>query len=359
MMHKKQILRQPTLLRLTRIAKTMSFVGASALLLVIGHHETFAQGDAPYENMPDVAPIGERINSYLPVPDSAEGTPIDATKGYRIEKLGRDLFMVTDNAYQSMFMVYDKGVVVIDAPPTYASKIPAAVAEITKKPITHLIYSHSHTDHIGGAATLGGHPIIIAQEETKRLLAHDRDPKRPLPTVTFKTSYTLKLGDQRLELSYHGYGHEPGNIYIYAPEQKALMVVDVIYPGWMMWRRFALAQDIPGLFRQVEEIKTFDFDKLVAGHVARLGTKSDVEMQSAFMQDLKAAAGTALVTTKVGVDSSPADLTNPWAVYDSYIDRVAISCVNELTPKWQDKLAAFDVFIWDQCYAMEQSLRID
>jgi glyoxylase-like metal-dependent hydrolase (beta-lactamase superfamily II) len=358
-MLKKQILLQPMLLRLTRITKIMSFVGASALLLAIGHHETFAQNAAPYENMPDVEPIGERISPYLPVPDSAKGTPIDATKGYRTEKLGRDLFMVTDNAYQSMFMVYDKGVVVIDAPPSYASKIPAAVAEITKKPITHLIYSHSHTDHIGGAAILGGHLIIIAQEETKRLLALDKDANRPLPTVTFKTSYTLKLGDQRLELSYHGYGHEPGNIYIYAPEQKVLMVVDVIYPGWMMWRRLALAQDIPGFFRQVEEIKTFDFDKLVAGHVARLGTKKDVELQSAFMQDLKAAAATALATTKVGVDSSPADLTNPWAVYDSYIDRVSISCVNELTPKWQHKLAAFDVFIWDQCYAMEQSLRID
>jgi hypothetical protein len=71
-MHKKQILRQPTLLRLTRISKTMSFVGASALLLAIGHHETFAQGAVPYESMPDVAPIGERISPYLPVPDSAK-----------------------------------------------------------------------------------------------------------------------------------------------------------------------------------------------------------------------------------------------------------------------------------------------
>jgi len=33
--------------------------------------------------------------------------------------------------------------------------------------------------------------------------------------------------------------------------------------------------------------------------------------------------------------------------------------VNTLAPKWSKKLAAFDVFIWDQCYAMEQSLRIE
>ena len=47
------------------------------------------------------------------------------------------------------------------------------------------------------------------------------------------------------------------------------------------------------------------------------------------------------------------------AIFDGFIDEVAARCVNELTPKWADQLAGFDVFIWDQCYAMEQSLRID
>jgi len=42
-----------------------------------------------------------------------------------------------------------------------------------------------------------------------------------------------------------------------------------------------------------------------------------------------------------------------------YIDRVAGQCVNTLTPKWSNKLSGFDVYIWAQCYAMEQSLRIE
>jgi hypothetical protein len=41
------------------------------------------------------------------------------------------------------------------------------------------------------------------------------------------------------------------------------------------------------------------------------------------------------------------DQTNPWAVFDNYIDRVATQCVNTLTPKWQTRLAAFDVYVWD------------
>lgn len=317
---------------------------------------------APYANMPAIAPIGVRIGKYMDIPESAKGPPIDSAKGYRIQDLGKGLYMVTENAYQSMFMVYETGVVVVDAPPTYSAHIRHAIDEVTDKPITHLIYSHSHIDHIGGARQLigaNGNPVIIAQEETKKLLTRANDPARPLPTVTFTDNYTLKVGSQVLELSYHGLAHEPGNIFIYAPAQRTLMVVDVIFPGWMPWRRFAVAQDVEGYFAQVEDIRKLDFDTLVAGHVSRTGTKADVQLQLEFMNDLKTTVADALKTTKIGEELHPGDLANPWAVFDSYIDRVVVKSVNALTPRWSKRLAGFDVYIWDQCYSMEQSLRID
>jgi glyoxylase-like metal-dependent hydrolase (beta-lactamase superfamily II) len=267
--------------------------------------------------------------------------------------------MVTDYPYQSMFLVYEDGVVVVDAPPNYAALIPKAIAEVTDKPITHLVYSHAHVDHIGGAGRLGGHPIIVAHEETRKLLARANDPNRPLPTVTFSDIYTLKVGSETLELSYHGPGHQPGNIFIYAPQQRTLMVVDIVFPGWMMWRYLALAEDVPGFFEQIETIKTFDFGTLVAGHVTRTGTRADVDLQIEFMQDLKSAAGAALKSTRFGVGVDPSDRENRWAVIRNYLDRVVIACVNDLTPKWSRKLAGFDAFIWDQCSAMESSLRHD
>jgi glyoxylase-like metal-dependent hydrolase (beta-lactamase superfamily II) len=315
--------------------------------------------DAPYPNMPTIPPIGVRIGHYRDVPNEAKAPPVDPAKGYRLQELGKGLYMITNNAYQSMFMVYETGVVVVDAPPDYAAHIVPGIREVTDKPITHLIYSHSHTDHIGGMKALGPVPTIIAHEETKRLLARDNDPNRPLPTATFQDKYTLKVGSQVLELSYHGDGHEPGNIFIYAPAQQTLMVVDVIFPGWMPWRRFAVAHDVPGVFAQVEEIRKLPFKTLVGGHVERTGTHEDVERQSEFYRDVKAAAAKALADTKVGEGLDPGARDNAWAVFDDYIDRVAIACVNDVTPKWSTKLAAFDVYIWDQCYAMEQSLRID
>lgn len=313
----------------------------------------------PFPDAPEIAPIGVRLDKYLDVPESAKGPPIDPTKGYRLEKLGRGLYMVTDNAYQSMFMVYESGVVVVDAPPSYAAKLKQAIAEVTNLPITHIIYSHSHTDHIGGAALLGGHPVIVAQEETKRLLLRDADPARPIPTVVFKNSYRMQLGSQRLELSYHGDGHEPGNIFIYAPEQKTLMVVDIVFPGWMPFRRFAVAHDLPGWMAQVEMIAKLPFDKLVAGHVARLGTRADVLTQIQFDNDVKNATAEALKTIPFVDGINPADTGNPWALTDDYTARVAGYCVKALTPKWSKRLGAFDTFVWDECYAMEQSLRVD
>jgi glyoxylase-like metal-dependent hydrolase (beta-lactamase superfamily II) len=313
-----------------------------------------------YPGMPSIPPIGARIGDYLPVPEEAKGPPIDKDKGYRLQDLGSGLYMITDNIYQSMFMVHDSGVVVIDAPPSYSALILKGIREVTNRPITHVVYSHSHSDHIAGTNDLGKVSTIIAQEETSRLLRRDNDPKRPLPTVTFKDRYTLNVGSQTLELTYHGDAHEPGNIFIYAPKQRVLMLVDMVFPGWMPWRRFAVAHDVVGYFAQVEEIRKVPFETFVGGHVARAGTHEDVSRQIEFMKDVKAAAAAALASTKPGEGLDPrVAAENPWAVFDDYIDRVVIQCVNAVTPKWSKRLAAYDVYIWDQCYAMEQSLRID
>jgi glyoxylase-like metal-dependent hydrolase (beta-lactamase superfamily II) len=305
------------------------------------------------------APTPARAEKDHEIPVFAQGPTIDPRKGYRVQPLGRGLYMVTENIYQSLFMVYEEGVVLVDAPLSLAPYIRLAVKEVTNKPITHIIYSHAHADHIAGTGRIGPPPIIIAHAETKRLLERDRDPNRPLPTQTFIDKFSLKVGTQLLELSYHGNAHQPGNLFVYAPEQRMLMVVDVIFPGWMPYRSFALAQDIPGYFKQVAEIEAMDFDVLVAGHVARTGTKSDVTLQRQFDEDLKAVTGAALKATQPGAGLTSLDKRNAWVFADDFAQRVATRCVSDLAEKWRTRLAGFEVFIRDQCLAMQQSLLDD
>src|SRR5215212_11901891 len=68
-----------------------------------------------YPPIPSIPAIGVRNGRYLDVPAASRGPAIDPAKGYRIQDLGDGLYMVTDNIYQSMFLVYDQGVAVIDA----------------------------------------------------------------------------------------------------------------------------------------------------------------------------------------------------------------------------------------------------
>jgi len=109
--------------------------------------EPAGTADTPYPDMPEIAPIGARIGRYLPVPEDAKGTAVDPAKGYRLEEVGRGLYMITDNAYQSMFMVYETGVVVIDAPPPYAAHIMEVIREVTPKPISPHLQSLARGSH--------------------------------------------------------------------------------------------------------------------------------------------------------------------------------------------------------------------
>ena len=55
---------------------------------------------------------------------------------------------------------------------------------------------------------------------------------------------------------------------------------------------------------------------------------------------------------------NPDDL-QPWSIFDGFVDSVVRQCVEDVTPKWGERLGAYDVFIWTQCSVIEQSLRID
>jgi glyoxylase-like metal-dependent hydrolase (beta-lactamase superfamily II) len=115
----------------------------------------------------------------------------------------------------------------------------------------------------------------VAQEETAEILRQRKDPRRPVPAITFRDTYTVKLGGQTLVLDYPGINHERGNIFIYAPQQKTLMLVDVVYPGYMPYKNLGIAEDIPGYLDVHTKALAYNFSTFVGGHVTRLGDRAD------------------------------------------------------------------------------------
>jgi len=307
-----------------------------------------------------------------PLPQTAYGPPIPQDKGYLVEEIRDDLYVISDGSYQTMFLTTGRGVIVVDAPPTTGENILKAIKDVTDEPVTHVIYSHSHADHIGAASIYPADATYIAQAETAAQLADINDPQRigpygifvgggpvPMPTITFTNSYTLTQGNQTVELEYRGANHEPGNIYIYAPKQKVLMLVDVIFPGWVPFKYLALAEDIPGFIKAHDEVLSFDFDVFIGGHLTRLGTRKDVEIQREYIHDIRANAMKALQTVDFFAIAQETGFENQWNLFDTYLNAVAQKCADLTLLKWKDRLGGADIWTFSHSWKIVESLRIE
>ena len=316
-----------------------------------------------------ISHLGELNETFDPLPTTAEGPTIPPS-GFLTMPLGFGTYVVLDGFYQAMFVVSTEGVIVIDAPPTTDMNLVFAIGNVTDKPVTHMIYSHAHSDHIGSAFRfVGPHVDIIAHEETLRLLQEvPPDSFRPLPKTTFRENFKLVVGNQTIQLSYKGENHCPGNIFIYLEAVKALMVVDVVFPGWVPFSELAESTNIPNWIKAHEEILGFDFTHYIGGHLDRVGTREDVLTQQDYVNDLfeNCNATISLTATNdplLGANNILSSVLknnprNGWAEFKVYLDLVAERCANITNEKWGTILGGADAFGFENAYVMMEALRI-
>jgi glyoxylase-like metal-dependent hydrolase (beta-lactamase superfamily II) len=294
------------------------------------------------------------------VPAGAHGPKVPPC-GYLVEEVRGGVYWVTDGGYQCAFVVCDDEVVAIDAPPSLGGLVTRAIRDVTDKPITHVVYSHYHGDHIGTTDQFPDDAIRIGQQETHTLLTELGDPARKPPEVTFEDSHRLEVGGQVLEMVYKGNNHAPGNSFIFLPKHKVLMLVDVIYPGWVPFANIAMSKHIPGFMAHHDHTLAFDFDKMITGHLNRLGTREDVLAQREYMHDIHDAAQNALELTEVKRDMSR-DLVgteNIYVYFKTMYDAASAEAAQPVIEKWRPRLGGVETFAINHTFIMFQSLRLD
>jgi len=233
----------------------------------------------------------DKLPNYVPVLPAvkARALAVDPSKGFLVKEVKPNVYVVTDGIYQSVFITTGKGVVLFDAPPSFADKLPEAVAEVTQEPIRQIVYSHAHLDHIAGAAGLKKKVKglqILAEEETARFLREKNDPRRPLPTRTFKDQTTLKLGSLTVELK-KGHWHSPeGDLFVYVPSRRFLMAIDTLAAGHVPFMDFDLSMNMHEYLKVFDRLLAYDFDMLVPGHLAYLADRADVQMTKDYTVDV-------------------------------------------------------------------------
>jgi glyoxylase-like metal-dependent hydrolase (beta-lactamase superfamily II) len=110
-----------------------------------------------------------------------------------VQKLGPRTWWVHKTFYNALFYVGDKGVLVFDAPAYRTPAILKAIRTVTDKPVTAIVYSHFHADHIGDAKVLlddaaksGVKPRIIATAQTAaKMVRLGSQLPRPTETVAW------------------------------------------------------------------------------------------------------------------------------------------------------------------------------
>jgi glyoxylase-like metal-dependent hydrolase (beta-lactamase superfamily II) len=165
------------------------------------------------------------------------------------------------------------------------------------------------------------------------------------------------LGDQTVELSYHGLNHAPGNTYIFLPRQKVLMLVDVLYAGWVPYRDFAVAASTAGFYGAFDQAAKFDFKYFQGGHVARPGDRRDFEIAHEYVLDVQKAAGVALGMVQFPLAENPTD--EAYGPYNVFLDAVIETCTQMVTEKWHDRLDAVNLHTRSHCWTSIMDWQID
>jgi len=194
------------------------------------------------------------------------------------------------------FVVTSDGVVVIDAlgSPALAERLLAQIKTVTQKPVTHVLVTHYHADHIYGLQTFKaiGAKILAhraAKEylnsETARLRM-EASRQQLTPWVNDDTHLvpadqwidgdtSLTVGGVVFQIKPVGPSHTPEDIAIYMPSEKVLFAGDLVFRSRIPYVGQA---DSRHWISAMETLLSFDAAVIVPGH-GGLSTESRKDMQ--------------------------------------------------------------------------------
>jgi len=154
------------------------------------------------------------------------------TRVAEIEKVKDNLFMITGGGGNTAAFITEKGVVVVDTKLSgWGQAILDKIKTVSNKPVTMIINTHSHPDHVGSNEAFPATVDVVAQEVTKanmeKLDAFKGANAKFLPEKSFKDKMTLGTGKDEIDLFYFGKGHTGGDAWVLFPAIRVLHAGDL------------------------------------------------------------------------------------------------------------------------------------
>jgi cyclase len=162
----------------------------------------------------------------------SQGPSAPPAKVVTLQKVKDSLYVATGGGGNSAVFITDLGVVVVDTKLAgWGQPLLDKIKTITDKPVTTIINTHAHGDHVGSNEFFGTAVEIVAHENTRltmdKMDAFKGDKVNYLPKLMFREKMTLSAGRDRIDLYYFGRGHTNGDAWVVFPAARVVHAGDM------------------------------------------------------------------------------------------------------------------------------------
>ncbi|EFA6866908.1 TPA: MBL fold metallo-hydrolase [Escherichia coli] len=213
---------------------------------------------------------------------------------YILQKIGERTYYVQRYFYSTTFYVGDKGILLFDAPEGRGKYLLQAIRDVTPLPVTALVYSHYHVDHIGDspfwndeAKKEGVNLRIIASKATAEKMQF-MNSRLPVATqVLSKKDDQFKFEKQTIELHrFVKAGHTDDHSVWLLKQEKVAHSPDLLNPDQLPMMGFAVSDTLVYHDSNLRQVEMLDWKYFIGGH-GNIGSHDDFKFQRQFLNDLR------------------------------------------------------------------------
>ena len=244
------------------------------------------------------------VNALQQPQAGASGQP--APRVVEVDKLKDNLFMMrgVNGGGNTAVFITSAGVVVVDTKnPGWGQPLLDKIKTVTDKPVTMIINTHTHGDHVSGNVEFPATVEVVTHENTAKNMQEMRQPTgiappaggpvnifkqnngRGLPKKTFKDKTTIGKDADRIDLYYFGRGHTNGDAFVVFPAHagdifsgKNVPLLDAVNGG-------SGVEIGRTLDRAAKEVRT-KVDTVITGHSTVMSV-ADLQEYAAFNDDFR------------------------------------------------------------------------
>ncbi|WP_052261663.1 MBL fold metallo-hydrolase [Leisingera sp. ANG-M1] len=218
--------------------------------------------------------------------------------------------------YSSMAVVGETGVLIID--PAFsprAEMFKEELAKVTDKPVTHVVLSHEHFDHIGGTEVFPDAEIIMQENGLDVLKLSPLMPS-PEVTTTFDEALTIDLGGQTVELSQPAIADGVATAVARVLESNVVFSADLYVPRKLSPHEFKEDTNFVGSALVLNTLAGWDPAYAINGHSAGNSVEA-LKENAKFYTDLQA-----VVSARFEEAFASDDPAAPWNLLFSISEEV-------------------------------------